>query len=150
MSIAEKPVTAHVAPHADSKLRAEAFDADARVVQAKEMLAAAAREHRAQLTVTQPADPERAALLRDELERFAELRGYKGQGYRGLTLDSLLQLDSAIVPIVQYGNPHFVVVRGLDRRGRLKLADPGFGNRTMSVEDFTAVWRDRIGFVVTR
>ena len=85
-----------------------------------------------------------------DMKRFAELRGYKGQGYRELTLDSLLQLDGPIVPIVQYGNPHFVVVRGLDRRGRLKLADPSFGNRTMSVEDFTAVWRDRIGFVVTR
>jgi len=85
-----------------------------------------------------------------DMKHFAELRGYKGQGYRELTLKSLLQLGSPIVPIVQYGNPHFVVVRGLDRRGKLKLADPSFGNRTMSVEDFTAVWRDRIGFVVTR
>ena len=85
-----------------------------------------------------------------DMKRFAELRGYKGEGYRDLTLDSLLQLDSPIVPLVQYGNPHFVVVRGLDSKGRVRIADPGFGNRTMSVETFTAVWRDRIGFVVTR
>jgi len=39
-------------------------------------------------------------------------------------------------------------VRGLDSRGRVSIADPGFGNRTMSVRDFTAVWKDGIGFVV--
>ena len=44
-------------------------------------------------------------------------------------------MKDPIVPIVQHGYPHFVVVRGLDSRGRIKLADPGFGNRTMSVED---------------
>jgi len=85
-----------------------------------------------------------------DMKRFAELRGYKGQGYRDLTMESLLQLKSPIVPIVQYGSPHFVVVRGLDSRGRVELADPSFGNRTMSVERFGAVWRHRIGFVVTR
>jgi predicted double-glycine peptidase len=54
------------------------------------------------------------------------------------------------VPIVQYGNPHFIVVRGLDRYGRVNIADPGFGNRTMSVERFQSVWQNGIGFVVTR
>jgi predicted double-glycine peptidase len=51
---------------------------------------------------------------------------------------------------VQYGNPHFVVVRGLDRDGRVNIADPGFGNRTMSVDRFETVWQNGIGFVVTR
>jgi hypothetical protein len=83
-----------------------------------------------------------------DMKHFAELRGYKGEGYRRLTLDGLLKLNSPIVPIVQYGNPHFVVVRGLDGRGRVSIADPGFGNRTMSVPDFTAAWKDGIGFVV--
>lgn len=83
-----------------------------------------------------------------DMKHFAELRGYKGEGYRRLTLDSLLKLNSPIVPVVQYGNPHFIVVRGLDSGGRVNIADPGFGNRTMSVEDFTAVWKDGIGFVV--
>jgi predicted double-glycine peptidase len=83
-----------------------------------------------------------------DMKHFAALRGYKGEGYRKLTLDSLLKLESPIVPIVQYGNPHFVVVRGLDRRGRVSIADPGFGNRTMSIADFTAAWKDGIGFVV--
>ena len=83
-----------------------------------------------------------------DMKHFAELRGYRGKGYRGLTLDGLLQLDSPIVPIVQYGNPHFVMVRGLNSRSRVSIADPGFGNRTMSVPDFTAAWKDGIAFVV--
>lgn len=83
-----------------------------------------------------------------DMKHFAELRGYKGQGYRRLSLDGLLKLNSPIVPIVQYGNPHFVMVRGLDGRGRVSIADPGFGNRTMSVPDFTAAWKDGIAFVV--
>jgi predicted double-glycine peptidase len=84
-----------------------------------------------------------------DMKHFAELRGFKGVGYRKLTLDSLLRLNSPIVPIIQYGNPHFVVVRGLHSRSRLSIADPGFGNRTISVEDFVDVWQDGIGFVVT-
>jgi uncharacterized protein len=83
-----------------------------------------------------------------DMKHFAELRGYRGEGYRGLTLEGLLQMNSPIVPVVQYGNPHFVVVRGLDSRGRVSIADPGFGNRVMSVRDFTTVWKDGIGFVV--
>ena len=83
-----------------------------------------------------------------DMKHFAELRGYKGEGYRGLTLDELLQLNSPIVPIVQHGYPHFVVVRGLDHRGRITIADPSFGNRTMSVRTFTAAWQGGIGFVV--
>lgn len=85
-----------------------------------------------------------------DMKHFAELRGYKGEGYRGLALDNLLELNSPIIPIVQHGYPHFVVVRGLDRRGRVRIADPGFGNRTLSVRDFTAAWQGGIGFVVTR
>jgi hypothetical protein len=83
-----------------------------------------------------------------DMKHFAELRGYQGEGYRDLTLDGLLQLKDPIVPILQHGYPHFVVVRGLDSRGRIKLADPGFGNRTMSERTFTAAWQGGIGFVV--
>jgi ABC-type bacteriocin/lantibiotic exporter with double-glycine peptidase domain len=82
------------------------------------------------------------------VEHFAELRGYKGIGYRRLNLNGLLQLTSPTVPIVQYGNPHFVVVRGLDHRGRVSVADPGFGNRTITVPEFRAAWKDGIAFVL--
>jgi len=85
-----------------------------------------------------------------EMKHFVESRGFKGVGYRGMKLAQLLSYQTPIVPILQYGNPHFIVVRGLTREGRIDIADPGFGNRTMSVEDFNDVWTDGIGFVVSR
>lgn len=85
-----------------------------------------------------------------DMKHYVETRGLKGIGYRGMKLAQLINHRSVIVPILQYGNPHFIVVRGLNNEGRLDIADPGFGNRTMSVEDFNDVWTDRIGFIVTR
>jgi predicted double-glycine peptidase len=85
-----------------------------------------------------------------DMKHFVETRGLKGRGFRGMTMNQLLALQTPIVPILQYGNPHFVVVRGLDRYGRVNIADPGFGNRTMSVQGFESVWQNGIGFVVTR
>jgi len=85
-----------------------------------------------------------------DMKYYVEARGLNGTGFRGMDLKQLLALHSPIVPILQYGNPHFIVVRGFDEYGRLNIADPGFGNRTMSVADFEDVWTDGIGFVVTR
>ena len=84
-----------------------------------------------------------------DMKRFVETRGLKGAGYKGLSFDDLLALQSPITPIDFHGNPHFVVVRGLTAGGEVHLADPAFGNHTMSVEDFKAVWKEGIGFTVT-
>jgi predicted double-glycine peptidase len=84
-----------------------------------------------------------------DMKRFAESRGFKAEGYRGLSLEELLAQKSPIVLISARGDPHFVVVRGR-REGRIELADPAFGNRSMSVERFSEAWQDGIGFVVTR
>jgi predicted double-glycine peptidase len=85
-----------------------------------------------------------------DMKRFVESRSLKGTGYKGLSFEDLLRLQSPIVPINAYGNPHFIVVRGLIDAGSLHIADPAFGNRSISVEDFKAVWREGIAFVVTR
>jgi predicted double-glycine peptidase len=96
-------------------------------------------------------DPERVksqggfSLL--DLKRFAESRGYRAAGYRGLRYEDLLRLDNPIVPIQTNGLHHFVVVRGVDD-GRVHLADPAFGNRTMSKRAFERAWFDGMGFVV--
>jgi uncharacterized protein len=82
-----------------------------------------------------------------DLKRFAESRGFSAEGYRDLSLEELLQFNSPIVPISVHGYPHFVVVRGM-QDGEIALADPAFGNRTMSSEKFLAAWREGIGFVV--
>jgi predicted double-glycine peptidase len=84
-----------------------------------------------------------------DMKRYAENRGHTAAGFRNLSLDKLLEMQSPIVPISEYGDAHFVVVRGL-RDGKLDLADPAFGNRRMSIERFASAWQNGIGFIVTR
>lgn len=59
----------------DRNLRAEAFDLDPRVREAKALLADAARDHRDALTGPLPARAERTSSYREALERFSEVRG---------------------------------------------------------------------------
>ena len=85
-----------------------------------------------------------------DMKRFVETRGLKGTGFKGLSFDELLTLQSPIVPIETNGNPHFVVVRGLTSNGQVHLADPAFGNHTVSVTEFQGVWKEGIAFAVSR
>lgn len=84
-----------------------------------------------------------------DLKRFADQRGYVGTGYGDLTLNTLSQLAPAIVPIDTSGYNHFVVFRGI-RGDRVLLADPAFGNRTMTVDRFEGAWLGNLGFTVER
>jgi uncharacterized protein len=84
-----------------------------------------------------------------DMKRFAESRGYLAEGYRGLSMEELLAMRSPIVPLEEYGYAHFVVVRA-SRGGQIEIADPAFGNRTMSLERFSEAWRDGIAFVINR
>jgi len=82
-----------------------------------------------------------------DLKRFVVARGHEADGYGRLDLAHLARMAPAIVPTVMAGLDHFVVVRGI-REGHVLLADPGFGNRTLTVEKFEAIWPRRIAFVV--
>jgi uncharacterized protein len=84
-----------------------------------------------------------------DLKRYADARGLEGVGFLQLGLDDLVAMAPAIVPITTRGYPHFVVVRG-QAGGKLLIADPAFGNRTMDVEAFQSAWTGNIGFVVRR
>lgn len=84
-----------------------------------------------------------------DLKRYADARGLEGVGFLQLDVDDLVEMAPAIVPIMTRGYPHFVVVRGREE-GKLFLADPAFGNRTMDVEAFRAAWTGNIGFIVRR
>jgi predicted double-glycine peptidase len=98
-------------------------------------------------------DPERVkahggfTLL--DLKRYAVSRGYTAQGYGRLRLETLVPLAPAIVPTLVAGQPHFMVFRGI-AGGRAVLADPAFGNRSMTVAQFEELWTPRIAFVVSR
>ena len=84
-----------------------------------------------------------------DLKRFAESRGYRAAGYAKLDLDQLLAMQAAIVPVDEFGDPHFVVVRGM-KDGKLAIADPAFGNRALSREEFLRIWKQGIALAVTR
>lgn len=87
-----------------------------------------------------------------DLKRYAEGRGYQGVGLGGLSLDDLTRRAPILVPISRRGYNHFVLFRGRTS-DRVLLADPAWGNRTMTVQQFERAWRPypevgRVGFVV--
>ena len=90
-----------------------------------------------------------------DLKRYAESRGYKGIGYGQLSVEDLIKEAPILTPIDTFGYKHFVVFRGV-MADRVLLADPAWGNRTMTVDDFERAWIDygpeigRVGFVVAR
>ena len=84
-----------------------------------------------------------------DLKRYADSQGLEGVGYMQLALDDLVDMAPAIAPVVVRGYPHFVVVRG-KAAGKMLLADPAFGNRTMNVRSFEEAWQGGIGFAVRR
>lgn len=88
-----------------------------------------------------------------DLKRFVDGFGYRGIGLGQLVFADLLERAPIIVPVDLQGFPHFVVFRGATANTVL-LADPAFGNTTMSIVKFVNGWieyRDigRVGFIVT-
>src|SRR4051812_30945006 len=89
-----------------------------------------------------------------DLKRYADRRGYRGEGLGRLELRDLEERAPVLTPIVEGGSSHFVVFRGR-HRDRVLLGDPAFGTRTMRVEQFERAWvplpgMGRVGLVVAR
>lgn len=89
-----------------------------------------------------------------DLKRFVDALGYEGIGLGKLVFPDLIERAPIIVPVNLQGYPHFVVFRGATSNTVL-LADPAFGNVTMSIRKFINGWIkyqdiDRVGFVVTK
>jgi len=83
-----------------------------------------------------------------DLKRYAQSLGFTADGYARVPLEELDGLGPAIVPLILFGFPHFVVYRG--RVGHhVLIADPAYGNREIEVAKFLAAWQN-ISFVVTR
>jgi uncharacterized protein len=84
---------------------------------------------------------------------FASL--YKGEGLGQLNLKDLIERAPIMVPINALGYNHFVVFRGV-YANRVLIADPAWGNRTMTIDKFQSMWLDygepmgHVGFVVAR
>jgi len=80
---------------------------------------------------------------------------YNGEGLGQLDLSDLIERAPILVPINALGYNHFVVFRGV-MGDRVLVADPAWGNRTMTIDKFQRMWLDygepmgHVGFVVER
>jgi len=63
---------------------------------------------------------------------LVEERGYTAIGYKGLSFEDLRYFDGPIVSVSFHGYNHYVVYKGLTQDGNVWLADPAYGNRTLS------------------
>jgi uncharacterized protein len=88
-----------------------------------------------------------------DLKRYVQTRGYKGQGFGQLEFNDLIERAPVMVPINALGYNHFAIFRGV-KGNRVLLADPAWGNRTMTIDKFQRMWLDygdpigHVGFVV--
>jgi predicted double-glycine peptidase len=82
-----------------------------------------------------------------DLKHYAAAEGFEASGYGALTLDDAARMAPIIVPIREHGFRHFVVLRGLSG-DRVLLADPAFGNRSLTAAVFEAQWANHVGFAV--
>jgi len=80
-----------------------------------------------------------------DLKVYAATQGFGAAGYRDMSLDDLDKAAPAIVPMRLHRFRHFVVYRGRSA-GRVLIADPSFGNRTLPERSFTRAWAGGIGF----
>jgi len=85
-----------------------------------------------------------------DLKRYAQSRGYDAIGLAELTVQQLVERAPAIVPMYAASTNHFVVFRGLLDNGRVALADPAWGNRTIPLEEFEGAWVKHIAFLIGR
>src|SRR5215469_10342935 len=80
---------------------------------------------------------------------------YKGEGLGQLDLAALVAHAPVMVPVNALGYNHFVVFRGVVG-DRILLADPAWGNRTMTKNKFEQMWIDygnsigHVGFIIER
>jgi hypothetical protein len=91
-----------------------------------------------------------------DLKRYVQTYGggrYKGEGLGQLDLSDLIERAPIIVSVNALGYNHFVIFRGV-MGDRVLLADPAWGDRTMTIDKFQRMWIDygkpmgHIGFVV--
>lgn len=101
-------------------------------------------------TLTESLSPGELAALQKrglsllELQRLAQGRGYRAQGFRlhGLQLARLSR--PVLVFIKPHGYEHFAVLKGV-RGDRVQLADPSLGNVRMPLYRFLDMWADASG-----
>jgi predicted double-glycine peptidase len=94
-----------------------------------------------------------------DLKRYVQnYRGaglYTGEGLGQLDLNDLIERAPLMVAVNALGYNHYVVFRGV-MGDRVLVADPAWGNRTMTIDKFQRMWIDygepmgHVGFAVER
>jgi predicted double-glycine peptidase len=83
-------------------------------------------------------------LSLQDLQRLAQMRGHKAQGFR-VQADQLARVSRPVIAFVKPGGyPHFVVLKGV-RGDRAYVADPSLGNVRMPLYRFLDMWADGSG-----
>ena len=83
-----------------------------------------------------------------DLKRAAQARRYRVEGYK-LSLEQLSELGHpAVVPVTIRSFKHFVVFRGRVN-DHVVLADPAFGNTTITQQQFLKIWNG-MALVITK
>ena len=78
------------------------------------------------------------------LQRLAQQRGHRAQGFR-VHGSQLARLSHPLIVFIKpHGYEHFAVFKGL-RDGRVHLADPSLGNVRMPLYRFLDMWADASG-----
>ncbi len=78
------------------------------------------------------------------MQRVAQARGYKAQGFR-LDAQYLSRLVGPVIVFIEpRGYKHFAILRGI-KGDRVYLADPSRGNIRMAVHTFLEGWLDETG-----
>jgi hypothetical protein len=82
-----------------------------------------------------------------DMQRFLATRGFRADGFQ-LPIETLIaEKLPAIVLITDRGFNHFVVIKGAED-GRILMGDPSTGTRTVSMERFKEIWRNKLLFVI--
>lgn len=85
-----------------------------------------------------------------DLKRYAQRRGYDSAGYGRLSVKELAEFNApAIVPIKTRGYDHFVVFAGVVG-DRVMIADPAYGNATLTIRQFQRLWQNGIALFVRK
>jgi predicted double-glycine peptidase len=98
----------------------------------------------------QPLSPDQLKSLQKkglsllDLQRLAQSRGHKAQGFR-VHQDQLVKLSYPVIVFIRpHGYRHFAVLKGV-RGDRAYLADPSLGNVRMPLYRFLDMWADKSG-----
>jgi predicted double-glycine peptidase len=83
-----------------------------------------------------------------DMKRFALGQDFQAEGFQFPDVEALKKLQvPAIVLIDTRSYKHFVVIREVTDN-YVYVADPSWGNRRMTLEDFAQVWNDKVALVV--